>query len=140
MSSATLNRSSLISTLSYSCKNVLMRTRSIDLSHGRFFAKPAIFFGAKTYIGETGLTTPPFFPNARRGANITLGALNDSPVIVNWNGLDPSERAEITPTLKIANNWMTKVERMSTMYDGMGLAHILPSRGLRKESNTDAHE
>jgi len=27
---------------------------------------------------------------------------------------------------------------MSTMYDGMGLAHILPSRGLRKESNTDA--
>jgi len=32
----------------------------------------------------------------------------------------------------------TKVERISTMYDGMGLAYNLLSRGLRKESNTDA--
>ena len=68
--------------------------------------KASDFFGAKTYIGETGLTTPPFFPNARRGAKITWGALDDSPVIVNWNGLDPSEQAEITPTLEIANNWI----------------------------------
>jgi len=63
-------------------------------------------FGAKTYIGETGLTTPPFFPNARRGANITWGALDHSPVIVHWNGLDPSEQAEITPTLEAVNNWI----------------------------------
>jgi len=61
---------------------------------------------AKTYIGETGLTTPPFFPNARRGVKITWGALDDSPLIVNWNGLDPSEQAEITPTLETANNWI----------------------------------
>jgi len=33
--------------------------------------KASEFFGATTYIGETGLTTPPFFPNARRGAKIT---------------------------------------------------------------------
>jgi len=64
------------------------------------------FFGAKTYIGETSRTTPPFFPNARRGAKITWGALDDSPVIVNWNGLDPSEQAEIIPTLETANNWI----------------------------------
>jgi len=32
----------------------------------------------------------------------------------------------------------TKVERILTMYDGMGLAYNLLSRGLRKESNTDA--
>jgi len=32
----------------------------------------------------------------------------------------------------------TKVERISTKYDGMGLACNLLSRGLRKESNTDA--
>ena len=64
------------------------------------------FFGAKTYIDETGLTTPPFFPNAQRGAKITWGALDDSPVIVNWNGLYPSEQAEITPTLETANNWI----------------------------------
>ena len=70
------------------------------------FRKASNFSGAKTYIGETGLTTPPFFPNARRGAKITWGALDDSQVIVNWNGLDPSEQAEITPTLKTANNWI----------------------------------
>ena len=33
--------------------------------------KASEFFGAKTYIGETGLTTPPFFSNARRGTKIT---------------------------------------------------------------------
>jgi len=31
----------------------------------------------------------------------------------------------------------TKVERMSTMFDRMGLAHILPSRGLKRELSTD---
>jgi len=45
--------------------------------------KASVFFGAKTYIGETGLTTPPFFCNAQRGAKITWGVLDDSPVIVN---------------------------------------------------------
>jgi len=83
-----------------------MRTPSIDRSHGRFFAKPLIFFGAKTYIGETGLTTPPVFHNARRGAKITWGVLDDSPVIVIWSGQDPSEKAEITPTLEAAKNWI----------------------------------
>jgi len=69
-----------------------MRTRSKDLSW-QVLRKASDFFGAKTYIGETGLTTPPFFPNVRRGAKIMWGALDDSPVIVNWNGLDPSEQA-----------------------------------------------
>ena len=32
--------------------------------------------------------------------------LDDSPVIVNWNGLDPTEQAEIIPTLETANNWI----------------------------------
>jgi len=68
--------------------------------------KASEFFGAKTYIGETGLTTPPFSSNAGRGAKITWGALNDSPVIVNWNGLDLSDQAEITLTLEVANNWI----------------------------------
>ena len=35
------------------------------------FRKASKFFGAKPYIGETGLTTPPFFLNARRGAKTT---------------------------------------------------------------------
>jgi len=41
------------------------------------------FFGAKTYIGETGLTTTPFFSNSRRGTKITWGVFDDSPIIVN---------------------------------------------------------
>ena len=34
------------------------------------------------------------------------GVLDDSPVIINWNGLDPTEQAEITPTLETSNNWI----------------------------------
>jgi len=33
--------------------------------------------------------------------------LDNSPVIVNWNGLDPTKQAEITPTFETANNWIT---------------------------------
>ena len=68
--------------------------------------KASEFFGAKTYIGETGLTTPPFFSNARRGAKITWGALDDSPVIINWSGLDLLKQAEITPIMGTADDWI----------------------------------
>ena len=34
------------------------------------------------------------------------GVFDDSPVIINWNGLDPTEQAEITPTLGTSNNWI----------------------------------
>ena len=50
--------------------------------------------------------TPPFFSNARRRTKITWGVLDDSPAIVNWNGLDPTEQAEITPTLETSNTWI----------------------------------
>jgi len=56
--------------------------------------KASEFLGAKSYICETGLTTPPFLSNARRGTKITWGVLDDSPAIVNWDGLDPTEQAE----------------------------------------------
>ena len=90
---------------------LLLQERLDENPKYRFFSwqvlrKASEFFGAKTYIGETGLTIPPFFTNARRGAKITWGALDDSPVIVNWNDLDPSEQAEIIPTLDAANNWI----------------------------------
>ena len=68
--------------------------------------KASEIFGAKTYIGEMGLTTPPFFSNARRGTKIMWGVLDDSPLITNWNGLDPTEQAEITPTLETSDNWI----------------------------------
>jgi len=60
--------------------------------------KASEFFGAKPYIGETGLTTTPFSSNARRKAKTTWEVLDDTIVIVNWSGRDPSEQAEITPT------------------------------------------
>jgi len=63
-------------------------------------------FDATTYIGETGLTTPPFFRNARRGTNVTWGLLDDSPVVVNWSGLCDLERTELVPTLLATNNWI----------------------------------
>jgi len=68
--------------------------------------KPSEFFGTKKYIDETGLTTPPFSLHARRGAKSTWGVLDDSPVIVNWSGLDPSEQADITLTLASTDNWI----------------------------------
>ena len=34
------------------------------------------------------------------------GVLDDNLVIINWNGLDPTEQAEITPTLETSNNWI----------------------------------
>ena len=45
--------------------------------------KTSEFFGTKTYIGETSLTTPPFFPNTRRGTKTMWGVFDDSPVIIN---------------------------------------------------------
>ena len=68
--------------------------------------KASEFFGAKPYIGETGLTTPPLFSNARIGTKTMWGVLDDSPVIIIWNGLNPTEQVEITPTLETSNNWI----------------------------------
>jgi len=61
-------------------------------------------FGAKTYIGETSLTTPHFFLYARRGDKVTWGMLEESHMIVNWSGLDSLEQANIIPTLQSTDN------------------------------------
>jgi len=63
-------------------------------------------FGAETYVGETGLTTPPFFANARRGPRAIWGEDDNSPIIVNWNGLDASEQSDIIPILLATTNWI----------------------------------
>jgi len=49
-----------------------------------------------------------------------------------------SEAIGVSFSTKRQTDGLTKAERISTMYDGMGLAYSLLSRGLRKESNTDA--
>jgi len=90
---------------------LLLQERLDENPQHRSFAwqvlrKASEFFGAKTYIGETGLTTLPFFLNARRGTKSTWGVLDESLVIVNWSRPDPSEQAEITPTFVSRDNWI----------------------------------
>jgi len=51
-------------------------------------------------------TTPPFFLNARRGPKVAWEVADDSPIIVNGNGLDASEQANIIPTLLSNDNWI----------------------------------
>jgi len=96
--------------------------------------KASEFFGAKTYIGETSLTTPLFFLNVRKGAKTTWVVLDDSQVIVNWSGLDPSEQAEITPTLVSTDTWIIctdplRPEKTITPPIPTGAQRILHTKG-----------
>ena len=79
-----------------------MRIRSIDLSHGRFFARLPNFLELKPTLARLVSQPLPSFPMHDRGTKTTWGVLDDSPVIINWNGL----QAEITPTLETSNNWI----------------------------------
>ena len=49
-----------------------------------------------------------------------------------------SEHIGASFSTKRQTNGPMKVERISTMYDGIGLAYSLLSRGLRQESNAGA--
>ena len=68
-----------------------MRIQSIDLSHDRFFARLPNFLELKPTLARLVSQPPPSF------------LMHD---IINWNGLDPTEQAEITPTLETSNNWI----------------------------------
>jgi len=92
--------------------------------------KASEFFGAKTYSGET----PPFFLNARRGSKATWGILDESPVTVNWSGLDQSEQADITPTLVSTDNLiifthLLGLEKTATPPISTGAQKILHTKG-----------
>jgi len=96
--------------------------------------KASEFFRAKTYFGETGFTTPPFFLNARRGAKATWGVLDESPVIENWSRLDQSEQADITPTLVSTDNLiiftnLLGLEKTATPPISTGAQKILHTKG-----------
>ena len=49
------------------------------------------------------------------------GVLDDSPVIINWNGLDPTDQAEITPTLETLNNWIIFTHPLGAEDDALPL-------------------
>jgi len=61
-------------------------------------------FATNMYVGETGLTTPPFFLNARRGPKAIWGMVNDSSIIVNWPGLSEEGRIDLIPNLLATDN------------------------------------
>jgi len=82
-----------------------MRIRSIDLSHGRFLARLPNCLELKPTLARRVSRPLPSFPMHEDERRLRRG-LDESPAIVNWNGLDPTEQAEITLTLETANNWI----------------------------------
>ena len=65
-------------------------------------------FLATQYQGDTVLTTPTFFKNARRGAERILGEkiVSPQPMAINWPGLTDVEKTELIPTLSTTDNWI----------------------------------
>jgi len=65
-------------------------------------------FHATQYQGDTTLTTPPFFKNARRGAERIWGeeTASPQPMVINWPGLTDMEKTALTHTLSTTNNWI----------------------------------
>ena len=63
---------------------------------------------ATQYQGDTALTIPPFFQNARREAERIWGevAASPQPMVINWPGLTDMERTELSDTLSTTNNWI----------------------------------
>ena len=69
-------------------------------------------FATNMYVGETGLTTPPFFLNARRGPKAIWGMVNDSSIIVNWPGLSEEGRIDLIPNLLATDNWILLIHSL----------------------------
>ena len=65
-------------------------------------------FQATRYQGDTAPTIPPFFKSAGRGkeriwAEVTV---TPQPTVINWLGLNDTEKAELIPTLSTTDNWI----------------------------------
>jgi len=65
-------------------------------------------FHASQYQGDTALTIPPFFKNARRGTEKIWGEeiVSPQPIVINWPGLTDKEKTELIPTLSTTDNWI----------------------------------
>jgi len=65
-------------------------------------------FHATQYQGDTALTFPPIFKNARRGTERMWGEEKGSPqpMVINWPGLTNKKKTELTPTLSTTDNWI----------------------------------
>ena len=69
-----------------------------------------------------------------------MARMNESLLWICRHHVYTTEPIGVSFSTKRQTDGPTKVERISTMYDGMGLAYHSLSRGFRKESNTNAHE
>jgi len=93
--------------LGSSLQNELARQLRLDKDkqHGSFSWKLLrtlkSVFHATQYQGDTALTTPPFFKNARRGAGRIWGeeTVSPQPMVINWPGLTEQEKTELISTL-----------------------------------------
>ena len=65
-------------------------------------------FQATSFQGDTALTIPPFFNNAWRGEEKIWGekTLTTQPMVVNWGGLNDTERLQLKPILSSTDNWI----------------------------------
>jgi len=65
-------------------------------------------FHATQYQGDTAITIPPFFKNARRGTERIWGEeiASPQPMVINWPGLTDKEKTELIPTLFITDTWI----------------------------------
>jgi len=65
-------------------------------------------FHATKYQGDTAITIPPFFKDAGRGTERIWGGktATPQPTVINWQGLNDKEKAELIPTLSTTDNWI----------------------------------
>jgi hypothetical protein len=65
-------------------------------------------FHATQYQGDTALTIPPFFKNARRGAERIWGEeiVSPQPMVIKLPGLTEEAKTELIPTLSTTDNWI----------------------------------
>ena len=71
------------------------------------------FFWSKNLHWRDGSYNPSLLSQCTKRSEDYV-VLDDSPTIVNWNGLDLTEQAEITPTLDTANNWIIFTHPLGT--------------------------
>ena len=96
--------------------------------------------GSTTYIGDTALTTPPFFENVVRGDLTTWGSKFPGPRIINWTGPSCEDQAAILPTLQNTNNWIllalagkTKLGTIPLPLEGSVIAMTTKGKAFRKK-------
>jgi len=92
-------------------------------------------FRATQYQGDTALTNPPFFKNARRGAERIWG--EETVMVINWPGLTEEEKLELIPTLSTTDNWIlltcplgAKNKSQPPFKESQGRWQMQPTQGM----------